>query len=57
MRLRSTMVLHMARESPRQGRRDDVKEANDLHDAYGASRVLRAEYSAREDGLHRQKCR
>lgn len=51
------MVFHVARESARQGRRDDVKEANGLHDEFGTSRVLRAEYSARQDGLRRQECR
>lgn len=51
------MVLRVARESTRQGRRDDVEEADGLHDVHGTSRILRAEYPAREDGLRGQERR
>lgn len=53
MQLRAALVLRVAREFARQGRRDDVEEADGLHDALRAPRVLRAKYTAREDGLRR----
>lgn len=48
------MVLGVARESARQGRRDDVEEADRLHVGQRTPRVLCAEYPAREDGLRGQ---
>jgi len=57
LRLRAAMVLRVARQSARQRRRDDVEEADSLHDDIGASRVFRAEYTARADGLRGQERR
>jgi len=47
----------VARKSARQGRRDDVEEANGLYDGYGTSWIFCAEYPARKDGLRGQERR
>lgn len=51
------MVRRVARKFARQGWRDDGEETDDLHDGLRAPRVLRAKYTAREDGLRGQECR
>lgn len=51
------MVSRVAQKSARQGRRDDVKEADSLHDDVGTSWILRAEYPARQNGLRGQERR
>lgn len=57
LRLRFAMVFDMVKKSSRQGRRDDVEEANSVSHVLGASRVRGPAYTVGEDGLRGKKRR